>query len=223
MKNLSQINSDYEESRQNLSSLSDGTEISQVVKYTSGVSTLDQIDSKAQQPVSNENKEIDAISASNREIDSDNNILINKNWSVVEKLFDNKKYKQVENIKTEFFNKSAEYRMKLYKTTLDTKLIALHEKCDASLKMLKSEYRQRVSSFLMKKMEELSKEISERQKSFIELIKEKYAFAKTIEDHKSLYGKYLSSIYEEEARYLNWLVSNIQRFESIISEEQNRY
>ncbi|MBL0053073.1 MAG: hypothetical protein IPP29_16980 [Bacteroidetes bacterium] len=75
-------------------------------------------------------------------------------------------FDQVQQVRGELFKTTADYRLKFYKTILDTRLEALHEKCSAGVSMIKGHYRQKVSSFLMAKMEELTVEVKDRQINF---------------------------------------------------------
>jgi hypothetical protein len=144
-------------------------------------------------------------------------------WGLIDRITDRNLYKSVISVKEELFNTSSEYRLAFYKTILDTRIATLHERCDASLKMIKSDYRQKVSSFMMERMEQLTKEVKERQITFTEMMKDKYDYAETLTNYPSLKRKYLDGILIEEDKYLKFLASNLENFESIIDEQLKKY
>ena len=213
-------------SSDNLPTISNDSEISNFIddgnSIAEGHNTRLRND-ELQKSVTTENKGLQSISKSNQDIDVYYQKLVEKKWILMDKIINRNLYKQVQGVKRELFKTSAVYRKKFYQTILNTRVEALHERCDASLKMIKSEYRAKVSSFIMAKMEQLTSEVLDRQITFFEMMKKKHAYAQTLESHPSMKNHYLESIYSEEERYLKFLDSNLSKFESIINEQINKY
>lgn len=178
---------------------------------------------EVQQPVNQELKRVDDFSQSTRDIDQQYQHLMDKDWSLWDKLTDRTMYNQVQQIRKDLLVTSAKYRLNFYKTILDARLGALNEKCDAGLKMIKAHYRQQVSSHLMAKMEELTIEVKSRQINFLEMMKEKYQYSESLKNYPSMQKRYLDCVFEEEGRYLKFLDSLILRFESIVTEQLTKY
>ena len=121
------------------------------------------------------------------------------------------------------FNKySLGYRRKFYGKILDTWLETLNERCDAALKMQESEHRQKVANFVILKMEQSIKEIKECKIVFLEMMKKKYIYAKTLKNIPSIQSRYTENLFSEEKRYLKFLDSNLSKFESIIDEQRKK-
>ncbi|HED05949.1 MAG TPA: hypothetical protein ENI61_04620 [Ignavibacteria bacterium] len=176
-----------------------------------------------QKSVTTQNKGLQSISKSNQDIDIYYQKLVEKKWILMDKIINRNLYKQVQSIKKDLFKTSAVYRKKFYQIILNARVEALQEKCDASVMMIKSEYRAKVSSFIMAKMEQLNSEVLDRQITFFEMMKKKYAYAKTLESRPSTKNHYLEIIYTDEERYLKFLDANLTKFESIINEQRKKY
>jgi hypothetical protein len=174
-------------------------------------------------PVAKENKILDSVSENNRQIDQLYEHLLDKNWGFWERLNNRTMYNQILHVKGDLFKTTADYRLKFYKTILDSRLEFLHERCSAGISMMKGHYRHKASSFLMSKMEELSLEVKDRQINFMESMKGKYKYALTLKEYPSMLEKYTASIFDEEGRYLRFLDSTLIRFESIIEEQLKKY
>lgn len=175
------------------------------------------------QPVKKETKDLDSLSKNQEEINGFYKENLEKDWSAWEKFTNKGMYNQVQQVKQELFKTSAHYRLSIYKTLLDTRLEYLNEKCNAGLKMVKGHYRQEVSSFLMSKMEQLSFEVRDRQFAFLEMMKTKYRYAESLSAYPSMQQRYLSSIFEEEGKYLKFLDGLLDKFQSIVDEELRKY
>lgn len=211
---------------ENLPTISNDQEISSVIDNSSSIMEAHNTrlrNDELQKSVTTENKGLQSISKSNQDIDVYYQKLVEKKWILMDKIINRNLYKQVQGVKRELFKTSAVYRKKFYQIILNTRVEALQEKCDASVIMIKSEYRAKVSSFIMAKMEQLTSEVLDRQITFFEMMKKKYAYAKTLESQSSMRNHYLESIYSEEERYLKFLDANLIKFESIIDEQRKRY
>lgn len=170
-------------------------------------------------PVNQETKKLDEMAQNNQEIDRFYQDQVNKDWSTWDKVTNRPMYKEVQRLKFDLVKSSAKYRLGFYTTLLDARLEALNEKCDAGLKMIKGHYRQKVSSLLMAKMEEITMEVKDRQINFLDMMKGKYAYAESLGDYPSMKKRYMESIFEEETRYLKFLDGLLLRFESIVDEQ----
>lgn len=178
---------------------------------------------EAAKPVVQETKHLDSLTQNNQQIDKFYQDELDKKRGLWDKLTERKMYDQVQQVKGELFKTSAHYRLAFYKTLLDARLEALYEKCSAGTSMIKAHFRQKVASFLMSKMEELSVEVKDRQISFLEMMKSKYQYAETLTSFPSMQQRYTSSIFDEEGRYLKFLDSLLIRFESIVDEQMKKY
>ena len=178
---------------------------------------------EAAKPVVQETKNLDSLAQNNQQIDKFYQDELDKKRGVWDKLTNRKMYDQVQQVKGELFKTSAHYRLAFYKTLLDARLEALYEKCSAGTSMIKAHFRQKVASFLMSKMEELSVEVKDRQISFLEMMKGKYQYAETLKNFPSMQQRYTTSIFDEEGRYLKFLDSLLIRFESIVDEQMKKY
>jgi hypothetical protein len=192
-------------------------------KPTSVTNTMVSKNEEVSQPVKQETKSLDSLSLNNQRIDDHYNHLIDKNWGIMERWRNPKMYELVQKEKENLFNATSSYRLGFYKTMLDTRLAALHEKCSAGISMIKGHYRQRTSSFLMSKMEELSFEVRDRQFNWLESMKTKYDYAKTLEAYPTMQQRYMESIFQEEGRMLSFLDSLLIKFENIVNEELQKY
>jgi hypothetical protein len=175
------------------------------------------------QPVKQETKGLDSLAKNQEEINHFYQTNLDKNWTTLEKWTNNSMYKQVQEVKKELFKTSAHYRLAFYRTMLDTRLETLNEKCNAGIKMVKGHYRHQVSSYLMSKMEQISFEVKDRQVAFLEMMKTKYSYSETLAAYPSMQQRYLTSIFDEEGKYLKFLDGLLDNFQSIIDEELKKY
>jgi len=149
---------------------------------------------------------------------------LDRKFGMLEKaLTDRSMYRQVQQVRREMLQVSAQYRLNFYKTIMDARLEALRERCESGLKIIKAAYRQQVASFLMAQMQKLSMEVRDRQMTFLNMMKDKYAFAETLNGHPSMKSKFMESIHNEEGRYLRFLDDLVLRFESIVTEQLERH
>lgn len=145
--------------------------------------------------------------------------MIEKNFSVWEKLTDRSMYKAVQRVRMDLLNTSAEYRLSFYRTLMDARLEALRERCTSGVAMLKAMFRQQVGSYLMAQMEKMAMEADQRQRAFLNMMKGKYSYAESLKPYPSMHEKYMKSVWEEEGRYLQFLDSLLMRFEAIVGEQ----
>jgi hypothetical protein len=175
------------------------------------------------QPVKQETRGLDSLAKNQEEIDRFYQGNIDKNWTLLQKWTNRSMYNHVQEVKKELFKTSAHYRLAFYKTMLDTRLEYLNEKCNAGIKMVKGHYRHQVSSYLMSKMEQLSFEVRDRQFAFLEMMKSKYNYSESLTAYPSMQQRYLSSIFDEEGKYLKFLDGLLDKFQSIVDEELKKY
>lgn len=176
-----------------------------------------------EKPVAKETHGIESVEKYNETVDQFYQDNINKQWSFPEKVMNRSMYKQVLEVKQNLFKESAGYRLKFYKTMLDTRLEYLNEHCNAILKMIKGHYRLQVSNFLMAKMEELSFNVRDRQFAFLEMMKGKYAYSESLKNFPTMQQHYLTSIFHEEENYLQFLDGLLDKFQNIVNEELRKY
>jgi len=174
-------------------------------------------------PVDNEAKGLDSMTRNQEEIDRLYQANMDKQWTLMDKWTNRSMYNQVQEVKKELFQTSAKYRLAFYKTILDTRLEYLNEKCNAGLKMIKGHYRHQVSSYLMSKMEQLAFEVRDRQFSFLDMMKSKYAYADGLTNYPSMQNRFMQSIFEEEGKYLRFLDGLLDKFQNIVDEELRKY
>jgi hypothetical protein len=179
--------------------------------------------SAEEKSVAKENNALETRSEQNKQIEQFYNRQMDKEWGLWDRFTNNRMYQQVQQNKSELLQASSHYRLSFYKTVLDTQLEALTEKCNAGLKMIKAEYRQQVSSFVMQKLEQLAFEIKDRQISFLDMMKEKYKYSETLENYPSMRNTYMEKIFAEEGNYLNLLEALMNKFGSLVSEELKKY
>jgi len=175
------------------------------------------------QSIKTETAGLDHIAKNQEDIDKFYQTTLDKRWSLVDRWTNNTMFKQVQDVKLELFQTSAKYRLNFYKTILDTRLEYLNEKCNAGLKMVKGHYRHQVSSFLMNKMEQLNFEVKDKQITFMQMMKEKYSYAETLEKYPSMKKRFFESIFNEEINYMKFLDGLLDRFQSIVDEELQKY
>ena len=178
---------------------------------------------EAEEPVHREIEQVNELGHNGRSIEQQFDQQMNRDWGLWDRIAEPSMYRQVQKIKRELLETTAQYRLNFYKTMLDARLEALSEKMDAGLKCIKGHYRQQVSSFLMSKMEDLTVEVKGRQIRFIELMKEKYQYSETLRNYPTMHKRYMNAIFEEEGRYLQFLDSLIIRFQGIVDEQLRKY
>ena len=188
--------------------------------------TKRQLDLKNQQlnqAVQQEDQVLENLTENNKEIDQFYQEELTKNWTVFNKLGNRSMYEQVQSVKADLFKESAKYRVAFYKQTLDTRLSALSEKCEAGIKMIKAHHRQQVASFVIGKMEQLKLEICSRQFVFLEMMKGKYEYAESLEKYPSMRDRFMQAVFREEEKYLLFLDNIVEKFENIMDEEITKY
>lgn len=174
--------------------------------------------------IKNETSELDSFQSKNQEeIDGFYHESIDKRWTLWTRFINNGMFHQVQEVKKDLIKTSSNYRLAYYKTMLDTRLDYMNEKCNAGIKMVKGHYRHQVSSFLMGKMEQLSFEVRDRQFNFLEMMKTKYSYSETLTAYPTMQERYVASIFNEEEKYLKFLDGLLDKFQSIVDEELNKY
>lgn len=196
---------------------SQNKEIMHNPKLTSNMPT------EGEKSVSKETNALETRKEQNQEIDNFYTQQMDRKFGLIERITERSMFEQIQKNKAELMKTSAQYRLSFYKTIMDTQLEALTEKCNAGLKMIKAEYRQQVSSFVMQKLEQLAFDIKDRQIRFMEMMKDKYAYAKTLEVYPSMLQNYTEKMFNEEKQYLDLLESLMNKFGSLVNEELKKY
>lgn len=178
---------------------------------------------EGEKSVSKDTNALETRKEQNQDIDKFYNQQMDRKFGLIERITERSMYEQVQQNKAELMKASAQYRLSFYKTIMDTQLEALREKCSAGIKMIKAEYRQQVSSFVMQKLEQLAFEIKDRQIRFLDMMKDKYAYANTLENYPSMQKNYTEKMFNEEKQYLDLLESLMSKFGSLVNEELKKY
>jgi hypothetical protein len=167
-------------------------------------------------------KNLDLLLRNAAEVDDRTKDLLIKNRTIVQQLFPSKMDKMIMEMQLNTIQNAMEFRLNLYKMSTQFRLEALREKYNASLMTIRVEYRERVSEFMMGKLEELHTKVDIKQRCFIEFAKEKYDYAKKQQGYPSLQALYLNIINEESQGYMTFLHRQIKNIESIIDEQIDR-
>lgn len=156
-------------------------------------------------------------------VDSRTMELLQENKPLLRRIFPNKMDKVIAEMEKNTIQESLQFQLNLYKLNTQFMLEGMREKYDAALKMIKAEYRSQVASFMMSKLEGLSKDVQNRQYTFIGMIREKNQFLKTLGDIPTTAERYAVQIEREQDRYFNFLEQLVINFENIIREELRKF
>ncbi|MEX0966754.1 MAG: hypothetical protein WD077_05915 [Bacteroidia bacterium] len=156
-------------------------------------------------------------------IDGRTRQLLETNRPLLRKIFPNKMDKLVAEMERNTAKEALQFRLNLYKLNTQFMLEGMREKYDAALKMIKAEYRSQVASFMMGKLEGLSKDVQNRQYAFIQMVREKHQFLKTMSDIPGTANRYAAQIEREQDRYFDFLEKLMMNFENIIREELKKF
>lgn len=161
--------------------------------------------------------ELQRMVMSNQSIDDRTKDLLFRNQSLVQRLFPSHKDRMMAEMQGKIVQSALDFRLNLYKISTEFKLEAVREHFNALLLTIRGEYRQRVSDFMLLKLEQLHVSVDARQRSFIELAKAKLQYAQTLPP--MLQGRYLAVVEREAEGFLNFTERQIAHFESIIDEQ----
>lgn len=161
--------------------------------------------------------ELQRMVMNNQSIDEQTKGLLFKNQSLIQRLFPSHKDKMVAEMQGKTVQSSLDFRLNLYKLSTEFKLEAVREHFNALLLTIRGEYRQRVSDFMLLKLEQLHVAVDARQRSFMELAKEKLQYAQNLPP--MLQSRYLAVVEREADGFLNFAERQIAHFESIIDEQ----
>jgi hypothetical protein len=161
--------------------------------------------------------ELQRLVVSNQSIDDRTKDLLFKNQSLIQRLFPTHKDRMVAEMQGKIVQSAFDFRLNLYKISTEFKIEAVREHFNALLLNIRGEYRQRVSDFMLLKLEQLHLSVDARQRSFIELAKAKLLYAQTLPT--MLQGRYLAVVEREAEGFLNFTERQISHFESIIDEQ----
>jgi len=152
-------------------------------------------------------------------IDTRTKMLMEESKPLLRRLFPNKMDKLIAVMERNTIQEAMQFKLNLYKLNTQFMLEGMREKYDAALKMIKAEYRSQVAAFMMSKLEGVSKDVQNRQYTFIQMVREKNQFLKTMSDLPSTAERYAAQIEREQDRYFNFLEQLVMNFENIIREE----
>jgi len=207
----------------NFTNMDDGLKASQEVFQNNAahLNALKDQKNKAQVEQADENFDLMIRNAQN--VDARTNILMQENKGIIRRLFPNKMDKLIAAMERNTVQESMDFRLKLYKLNTQFLFEGMREKYDSALKMIKAEYRARVAAFMMGKLEGISKDVQNRQYVFIQMVREKNQFLKTMADIPSTAERYSVQIEREQDRYFNFLEQLVINFENIIREELKKF
>lgn len=192
-----------------------------VQKNATHVNAQKDKENKVQVEKANEN--FDLMIRNAQSIDARTKMLMEENKPLLRRIFPNKMDRLIAEMERNTIQESMQFRHNLYKLNTQFMLEGMREKYDAALKMIKAEYRSQVAAFMMSKLEGLSKDVQNRQYAFIQMIREKNQFLKTMADIPSTAQRYATQIEREQDRYFNFLEQLVINFENIIREELRKF
>ena len=178
---------------------------------------------KHEKAISKDITDVNAIHASNSDIDTQYQHLIEKKWGLIDRMVNPTMHAQLVAVKADLFKVTASYRKNFFTTVLNARLAALEEKCSSGIICIRAHHREMVASFVLGKMQSLREEIKNRQVQMIELLKGKYNYAETIKLYPSLYNKFMETIFREETTSLLFMDRLIENFENSIEEQIKNY
>lgn len=212
-----------EAEHENFTTIDDGLSGNQelVQKNAAHVNAMKDKQNKVQVEKADENFDLMIRNAQN--IDNRTKLLMEQNKPLLRKIFPNKMDKLIAEMERNTVQEALQFRLNLYKLNTQFMLEGMREKYDAALKMIKAEYRSQVAAFMMSKLEGLSKDVQNRQYTFIQMVREKNQFLKTMADIPSTADRYAVQIEREQDRYFNFLEQLVMNFENIIREELKKF
>lgn len=192
-----------------------------VHKNAAHVNAMKDKENKVQVEKVNENFDLMIRNAQN--IDARTKMLMEENKPLLRKIFPNKMDKLIAEMERNTVQESMQFRLNLYKLNTQFMLEGMREKYDSALKMIKSEYRSQVASFMLSKLQGLSNDVKNRQYEFIHMTREKQQFLKTMSDIPSTARRFAAQIEQEEERYFNFLGQLMTNFENVVKEELRKF
>jgi hypothetical protein len=197
------------------------TDQEMVQKNAAHVNEIKDRQNKVQVEKADEN--FDLMIRNAQHIDNRTKVLLTQNKPLVRKIFPNKMDKLISEMERNTVQEALQFRLNLYKLNTQFILEGMREKYDTALKMIKAEYRSQVAVFMMSKLEGLSKDVQNRQYTFIQMVREKNQFLKTMADIPSTADRYALQIEREQDRYFDFLEQLVMNFENIIREELRKF
>jgi len=165
--------------------------------------------------------ELQCMIQNNHFIDEKTKDYLFKNQTLIQRLFPSQKDRIIAEFQGKAVQSALDFRLNLYKLGSEFKLEAVREHFNALLLTIRGEYRQRVSEFMLSKLQELHIVVDVKQRSFIELAKTKLQYAQTLPP--MLQGRYLAVVEREAEGFLNFTERQISHFESIIDEQIQKF
>jgi len=208
---------------ENFTVMDDGLNENQELVQKNAAHVNAQKDKENKVQVEKANENFDLMIRNAQSIDARTKMLMEENKPLLRKIFPNKMDKLIAEMERNTVQESMQFRLNLYKLNTQFMLEGMREKYDAALKMIKAEYRSQVAAFMMSKLEGLSKDVQNRQYTFIQMVREKNQFLKTMADIPSTAQRYAAQIEREQDRYFNFLEQLVINFENIIREELRKF
>lgn len=174
-------------------------------------------------PVQKTDQNLDLLLRNTEEIDSKTKELMMNNRSLIQQLFPSKTDKLIAEMQRNTIHSAMEFRLNLYKMSTEFRLEALREKYNAALMTIRALYRQQVSEFMIARLMELHQTVDINQRSFIEVAKNKYDYARLQKGYPEIQALYLSHIGIEFNGFMHFLGVQITNFESIIDEQIKKF
>jgi len=189
--------------------------------YAAHSNKMNEKQTKVQVEKADENFDLMIRNAQN--IDSRTKFLLEQERPLIRKIFPNKMDKLIAALERNTVQEALQFRLFLYKLNTQFMLEGMREKYNTALKMIKAEYRSQVAVFMMSKLESLSNDVKNRQYTFIQIVREKNQFLKTMADIPSTAERYALQIEREQDRYFNFLEQLVINFENILNEELRKF
>lgn len=146
-----------------------------------------------------------------------------ENKPLLRKFFPTKMDKLLNEMQRNEVKESMTFRLNLYKLASQYRLDSVRELYNSRLMVLKGHYRQQVASFMMSKLQELNHDVESRQYTFIEMIKQKYAYLGTLSSYPAMAKRYEVQIEREQDRFFVFLEQLLIKYEGIINEELKKF
>lgn len=164
--------------------------------------------------------ELQKMVINNQSIDEHSKDLLFRNQSLIQRLFPSNRDRLVAEMQGKIVQNALDFRLNLYKLSTEFKIEAVREHFNALLLTIRGEYRQRVSDFMLSKLEQLHIAVDAKQRSFMEIAKSKLQYAQTLPP--MLQGRYLATVEREAEGFLFFAERQITHFEEIINEQIKR-
>jgi|GEM_PF-6510742 hypothetical protein len=215
--------SNPENAAEDLNVLSDDSPIQPAAQSSVKKIIKQEINHELLAPVKKTDQNLDLLLRNTEEIDTHTKELMMKNRSLIQQLFPSKMDKLVAEMQRNTIHTAMEFRLNLYKMSTEFRLEVLREKYNAALMTVRALYRQQVSEFMIARLMELHQVVDTNQRSFIEVAKNKYDFARQQSGYPEIQSIYLNQIGVELNGFMNFLGIQIASFENIMNEQIKKF